>query len=73
VQQNLFVEVYQPLVVAYGLGVDSTAVLVEFIRRGIRPDLILHADVGGEKDETYAYLPIIDADLRKHRFPKSRW
>ena len=30
-----------PLVVAYGLGVDSTAMLVEFARRGIRPDLIL--------------------------------
>jgi hypothetical protein len=30
-----------PLVVAYGLGVDSTAMLIEFVRRGIRPDHIL--------------------------------
>src|SRR5262249_12506948 len=30
-----------PLVVAYGLGVHSTAMLVEFVRCGIRPDLIL--------------------------------
>jgi hypothetical protein len=37
-----------PLVVAYGLGVDSTAMLVEFARRGIRPDLILFADTGGD-------------------------
>ena len=28
-----------PLAVAYGLGVDSTAMLIEFVRRGIRPDL----------------------------------
>src|SRR3954464_7393437 len=45
-----------PLVVAYGAGVNSTAMLVEFARRGIRPDLILFADTGGEKPETYQYL-----------------
>jgi hypothetical protein len=33
-----------PLVVAYGLGVDSTAMLVELAQRKIRPDLILFAD-----------------------------
>jgi hypothetical protein len=37
-----------PLVLAYELGVDSTAMLIEFARRGIRPDLILFADTGGE-------------------------
>jgi hypothetical protein len=36
-----------PLVVAYGLGVDSIAMLIEFARRGIRPDLVLVADTGG--------------------------
>ena len=40
-----------PLVVAYGLGVDSTAMLIEFVRRGIRPDLILFADTGGEQPQ----------------------
>ena len=35
--------------VAYGLGVDSTAMLIGLAQRGIRPDLILFADVGGEK------------------------
>jgi 3'-phosphoadenosine 5'-phosphosulfate sulfotransferase (PAPS reductase)/FAD synthetase len=48
-----------PLIVAYGLGVDRTAMLIEFARRSIRPDLILFADTGGEKPETYAYLPIM--------------
>lgn len=42
-----------PLVVAYGGGVNSTAMLVEFHRRGIMPDLILFADTGGERPETY--------------------
>lgn len=43
----------QPLVVAYGGGVNSTAMLVEMSRRSIRPDLILFADTGGERPETY--------------------
>ncbi len=58
-----------PLVVAYGLGVNSTAMLVEFARRGITPDLILFADTGGEKPETYAYLPVIQSYLKEVGFP----
>src|SRR6187401_945479 len=58
-----------PLVVAYGLGVNSTAMLVEFARRDIRPDLILFADTGGEKPETYAYLPVIQQYLKDVGFP----
>jgi hypothetical protein len=58
-----------PLVVAYGLGVDSTAMLIEFARRGNRPDLILFADTGGEKPETYAYLPVIQDYLAGVGFP----
>lgn len=58
-----------PLVVAYGLGVNSTAVLVEFARRGIVPDMILFADTGGEKPETYQYLPVIREYLEKVKFP----
>jgi hypothetical protein len=59
-----------PLVVAYGLGVDSTAALIGLQRLGIRPDAILFAEVGGEKDETYAYLPIINEWLRRVGFPE---
>jgi hypothetical protein len=58
-----------PLAVAYGLGVDSTAMLIEFVHRGIRPDLILFADTGGEKPETYAYLPVIQRYLKTVGFP----
>ncbi len=58
-----------PLVVAYGLGVDSTAMLVEFANRGIKPDLILFADTGAEKPETMAYLDVIRPYLQKVGFP----
>lgn len=37
------------------MGVDSTAMLVGMRRLGIRPDLILFADTGGELPETIAY------------------
>ncbi len=58
-----------PLVVAYGLGVDSTAMLIEFAKRGIRPDHILFADTGGEKPETYQYLDVIRPFLAHVGFP----
>ncbi len=59
----------EPLAVSYGMGVDSTAVLVGLHARGIRPDWIGHAQVGNEHPETYAYRPIIDAWLARVGFP----
>lgn len=59
-----------PLIVSYGGGVDSTGVLVGFVRHGIRPDLILFADTGGEHPETYLYLDVMDAYLAQHGFPR---
>ncbi len=60
----------QLLWVCYGLGVDSTAILIEFARRGIRPDVITFADTGSEKDATYRYLPVINEWLRSVGFPE---
>jgi len=59
-----------PLMVAYGVGVDSTAMLVGMHQRGIRPDAILFADVGAEKPSTYAFLPLMQAWLKKVGFPQ---
>lgn len=59
----------EPLLISYGLGVDSTAMLVGLWRRGIRPSLITFADTGGEKPETYAYLQVISAWLVRIGFP----
>ena len=58
------------LVPAYGVGRDSTALLIKLKRLGIRPDAILFADVGIEKPETYAYLPIINQWCRDSNFPE---
>jgi 3'-phosphoadenosine 5'-phosphosulfate sulfotransferase (PAPS reductase)/FAD synthetase len=58
-----------PLVVAYGMGVDSTAMLVGLAQRGERPDLILFADTGSERPETYAYLDTINSWLLAIGFP----
>jgi len=59
----------EPLALSYGMGVDSTAVLVGWHKLGIRPDWIGHAQVGNEHPETYAYRPIIDAWLARVGFP----
>lgn len=59
----------QPVVVAYGGGRDSTAAIIEMHRRGIRIDLILMADTGNEKPETYAFLVIFNAWLLANGLP----
>lgn len=53
-----------PVVLAYGIGVDSTALLIELHARGQAPDLVLTADTGNEKPATYAYLDVIGPWMR---------
>lgn len=60
----------QPLVVSYGMGLDSTGMLVEMEARGIVPDAIVFADTGAEKPETYAYLDVMNEWLDKVGFPR---
>lgn len=64
------------LVVSYGAGVDSTAILVEMVSRvragDLRylPDAIVFADTGGEKPETYDYIRYFSNWLRSQGFPR---
>ncbi len=44
-----------PLVVCDGMGQDSSGLLVGMKQRGVVPDLILFANVGAERPETYKY------------------
>ena len=45
-----------PMVIAYGGGVNSLALLLTCIEQGIRPDHITFADTGGEKPGTYQHM-----------------
>ncbi|MCH9837497.1 hypothetical protein K0U83_17670 [bacterium] len=69
--RSLFKEMDRtPVVVSYGLGVDSTAMLIGLHARGIKPDAILFADTGAEKDATYDYLPVVNGWLRSVGWPE---
>lgn len=64
-----------PLIVAWGKGVNSTAMLCGFLERGIAPDLILTADVGrpgqgAEKPESYAFEELFAEWLKRVGFPE---
>lgn len=63
----------------FGAGVDSTAMLCALKDAGIRPDLILFADVAGgvedegEKPETYQHARDMDEYLTAWGFPTVTW
>lgn len=59
-----------PLVVSYGGGTNSTAMLIGMAERGERPDLILFADTGAERPEIYAYIEHFSRWLTERGFPR---
>jgi hypothetical protein len=61
------------VVVCYGGGVDSTAMLIKLRDAGIVPDAITFADVGAEKPETYETVRKIDVWLKAQGFPLVTW
>lgn len=58
-----------PLLVGFGGGLNSSALLVLLYERSIRPDLITFADTGGERPETYHHVERMDAWCSVHGFP----
>lgn len=68
---GIFPDLYadSPIVVSYGLGWDSTAMLGALKLHGVVPSYIMFADVGSEHDETYDYMPIIQQWLASVGFP----
>ncbi len=58
------------VVVAYGGGVNSTAMLIWMHQNQIPVDLILFADTGCEQPHTYEYLPIMNGWLTAHGMPE---
>jgi hypothetical protein len=57
-------------VVAYGAGTDSTAMLIELVRQQRPVDLILFADTGGERPETYRYIDLFSNWLVERGYPE---
>ena len=58
------------IVVSYGGGTDSTAMLIGMAKNGIVPDHILFADTGGEKEKTYGYIPYFNKWLLRNGMPE---
>ena len=57
-------------IVAYGGGTDSTAMIIECVKRGVKIDYILFADTGGEKPHTYQYVKMFSQWCVKNGMPE---
>ncbi len=60
----------QTKIISYGAGTNSTAMLVGLHDRGERPDLILFADTGGERPETYQHRDTVSDWCESVGFPR---
>ena len=60
---------YYPLVVSYGGGTNSSALLMACKEREIYPDLIMFADTENERPEIYEHLNIMQDWCNKSYFP----
>lgn len=58
------------IVCAYGGGVNSTALLVGMTNAGEKVDLILFANTGGERPDTYAYIKMFSKWLVERGQPE---
>ena len=58
-----------PLIVACGGGLNTWAMMLGMHDRDVRPDLILFADTGGEKPETYQFLDALDSQFAEWDWP----
>lgn len=60
----------KPHIVAFGGGVDSTAMILGLYEQKRPIDLILFADTGAERPETYAHIENFSKWLINHNLPK---
>lgn len=57
-------------VVTYGGGTNSTAMIIGLVKSGIKLDLIVFADTGGERPDTYAFIELFSNWLEKNGAPR---
>jgi hypothetical protein len=67
--EQLFINPLSPVVVSYGGGVNSTALLIALKYKNIIPDDIIFADTQAEMPETYQYLEIFNQWLINNGMP----
>lgn len=60
----------QIVVSSYGGGTNSTAGLIKWVNDGKPLDLVLFADTGGERPETYAYVKMFSGWLISKGYPE---
>lgn len=58
-----------PVTVAFGAGLNSTAMLIGAVFQGQPIDLILFADTGNERPETYKHRDQVSEWLQAHGYP----
>ena len=62
------------IVLCYGGGVDSTSILCGWLEKGLQEsspiDVIMFADTGGERPETYEYIQNLNPWLKDNGFPE---
>ena len=58
------------MIISFGGGTNSTAMIVGLHERGERPDAIWFADTGGEKPHTYNHIAVASAWCESVGFPK---
>lgn len=59
-----------PIIVSYGGGKNSTALLLAMLAKGIKPNAIVFADTGNEKPETYKFIEWFSEWLIDQGFPE---
>jgi 3'-phosphoadenosine 5'-phosphosulfate sulfotransferase (PAPS reductase)/FAD synthetase len=57
------------MIISYGGGTNSTAVILALYCKGIRPDGIWFSDTGNEKPETYEFMARFNTWLKSVGFP----
>jgi hypothetical protein len=60
----------KPHIVAFGGGVDSTGMILGLYEKELPIDLILFADTGGERPETYKHIEVFSEWLIKKGLPE---
>ena len=58
------------IIMSFGAGTNSTAMLQGLLEHGEHPDAILFSDTGGERPETYLHMRVANDWCKRNGFPE---